>query len=90
MTPEEVNAVSRWQLSMTEKVVGGCIIALLGWMALTTQSTATKVAVIEARLATATEGRYTTADATRDSKVTEEKIISLSKRVEALERRIGE
>lgn len=86
MTPEEVTAVSRWQLSITEKVIGGAVMALLGWMAFTTQTTATKMAVIEARLSMMSNDPYTSADAVKDKQITDEKIVALSARVETLER----
>lgn len=85
MTPEEVSAVSRWQLSVFEKVVGGAILALLGWMAWTVQTTSTQVAVIEAKLTVVAADNYTSKDADRDIHLTDEKIAALAARVAKLE-----
>jgi hypothetical protein len=85
MTLDEVNAVSRWQLSVFEKIVGSVVVALLGWMALTVQTTSTQVAVIEAKLTAVTGDRYTGADAVRDNRVTDERIMALTQRIEKLE-----
>lgn len=75
----------RAQLSMTEKVVGACLIALLGWVGFTVQGTDKKVAVIEARLSSAMEGRYTTSDASRDQQIQQQQIDSLDQRIDRLE-----
>jgi hypothetical protein len=85
MTPDEVNAVSRWQLSVFEKVVGGVVVALLGWQAFTTQTMSVQVAVIEAKLTSATEDRYTGADALRDHALRDQKIGALEQRVIKIE-----
>lgn len=84
MTPDEL-AASR-QLSITEKVIGGVILALLGWVAITTQSTSTRVAVIESRLTDMSLDRYTSDHAAKDKQILEEKITALTLRVETLER----
>ena len=86
MTPSEKDAVSRWQFSMVEKVVGGTVLALLGWMALTTQATATKVAVIEARISMMATDPYNASDAQKDRATLEERINANTNRIAALER----
>ena len=90
MTPQEEQAVSRWQFSMIEKVVGASVIALLCWMAVTVQTTATRVAVIEAKLSAATEDRYTSTDAARDTQLTAARLEALGARVSVLEKRHGQ
>jgi len=87
VTPDEVNAVSRWQLSVFEKIVGSVVVALLGWQAWTTQTMSVQVAVIEAKLTAATADNYTGADALRDQKLQEQKIGALEQRVAKLEGR---
>lgn len=85
MTPDEVNAVSRWQLSLFEKVVGSVVVALLGWMAWTVQITFTQVAVIEAKLTLATSDNYTGSDAVRDQSIADATTRALEARVTKLE-----
>lgn len=80
----------RWQLSLVEKVVGSSIIALLAWMAITTQQTATRVAVIEAKLTAVQDGRYTVSDATRDRETIRVELRSLEARIVRLEGKHGE
>lgn len=86
MTPAEKEAVSRWQFSVIEKVIGGTVLALLGWMALTTQNTATKVAVIEARISMMALDPYSASDAGKDRASLEERINANTNRITALER----
>ena len=86
MTPTEKDAVSRWQFSVIEKVIGGTVMALLGWMALTTQATATKVAVIEARISMMALNPYNATDAAKDRASLEERISANTNRIAALER----
>lgn len=71
---------------MVEKIVGSVMLALLGWMALTVQSTATRMAVIEARLSMMASDPYTKADAQKDREIVEGKIGALSGRVDAIDR----
>lgn len=85
MTPEETAAAARWPLSIAEKVVGGCVILLLGWMATSVQTTATKVAVIEAQLRTLSASPYSAADAAKDRDLVNERIAALTRRVDTLE-----
>lgn len=87
MTPEEESIVSRWQLSMVEKLVGGVIMGLLVWMAATTQSTSTRMAVIEAKLSMMAADPYSSADAAKDKQISDEKIAAISARLETLEKR---
>ena len=77
----------RAQLTMIEKVVGACVIALLAWVGATVQATDKRVAVIEARLSTATEGRYSAAEASRDKEILLGRIELLSQRVSTLEKK---
>lgn len=72
---------------MVEKIVGGCIIALLLWMATTTHSTSTRMAVIEAKLSMMAADPYSSADAAKDKQISDEKIAALSARLETLEKR---
>lgn len=75
----------RAQLTMTEKVVGACLIALIAWVGVTVQSTDKRVAVIEARLSGVTEGRYSISDAARDQQIVAAQMEALSQRVSTLE-----
>jgi hypothetical protein len=75
------------QRTLMEKVIGTCIIALLGWTALTVQTTSTKVAVIEARLQLMPSDQYSSRDADRDNSMIEEKLKTLSARIDRLEGR---
>ena len=75
----------RAQLTMIEKVVGACVIALLGWVGFTVQGTDKRVAVIEAKLSTVTENRYSSTDAERDKEIITERIDGLAQRVSTLE-----
>lgn len=70
------------RFNLVEKAVGAVMIALMIWVGTTTQQTATRVAVIEAKLSLATENRYTSIDAERDKEI----IIG---RIEALENRVN-
>ena len=68
-----------------EKIVGGCVILLLGWMATSVQATATKVAVIEAQLRAVTASPYSAADAAKDRDLIDERVAALAQRIETLE-----
>lgn len=74
------------ELSVTHKIVGGAITALLCWVAWTTQQTSQDVAVLSAKLTAATEDRYRAADAARDLALRDERINTLATRVMDLEK----
>lgn len=76
------------QLTMMQKIIGAGIIGLIGWNAWTTQDTATKVAVMDAKLTAATDDRYRSADASRDLALRDQRINALSERVTQLERKV--
>lgn len=72
--------MGRWQLSMMEKAIGSCIIALLIWMATTIQATATRLAVIESEmidLRELTKDRYTRSDHDKYAAYTEKRLLRL-------------
>ena len=71
---------------MIEKVIGGVVVAALGWMTVTTSVTATKVAVIEARISMMATDPYNASDARKDRASLEERINANTNRIGALER----
>jgi len=55
----------RWQLSLVEKVVGGAMLALLGWMAFTVQQVSVDVAVLKDQAERGNQDRFTMQDGQR-------------------------
>ncbi len=68
-----------WELTLIEKLVGGIVIGLLGWMAWTLQSVTVDVAVIKSEIAAGNRDRFTEQEGQR-----------LADRIQRVEERIKE
>lgn len=75
------------QLSMTQKVVGAVTVGLLGWSAYTTQQTSIQVAVLDAKLETATDLRNRVNNMEVELSGTHERMNALAGRITSLEQK---
>lgn len=73
-----------WELNLVEKVVGGGVVALLGWMAFTLQSVTVDVAVIKSELASGNRDRFTF----QEGKALSDRVDKLEQQVDTLEQRM--
>lgn len=75
------------QFTMTQKIVGGCISAVLIWTAYTTQQTSIQVAVLDAKLESATDLRNRVNVMETDLSAARERMNGLAARITELEQR---
>lgn len=55
----------RWQLSMIEKIVGGAMLGLLCWMAVSVQQMSVDIAVLKNELSSSNRDRFTVQEGQR-------------------------
>jgi len=71
----------RWQLSMVEKIVGGAILGLLAWVALTVQQMSVDVAVLKTQVQLSNGDRFTA----MEGKSLDDRLAKVENRLDALE-----
>lgn len=76
------------QFTMTHKIVGGCITAILVWTAYTTQQTSTQVAVLSAQVESGVDLRNRVNIMEKDQSTSFERMNSLAGRITALEQKL--
>ena len=74
----------RWEFSLIEKLVGGVLISLLGWMAITLQQMTVDVAVIKSELATGNRDRFTS----QEGKALSDRVEKVETQISKIEQRI--
>lgn len=74
----------RWELTLIEKLVGGVLIGLLGWMAFTLQQMTVDVAVIKSELANGNRDRFTV----QEGKALADRVQRLEDQAKTLEERM--
>jgi len=71
----------RWQLSMVEKIVGGAILGLLAWVALTVQQMSVDVAVLKTQVQLSNGDRFTA----MEGKSLDDRLAKVENRLDAFE-----
>jgi len=71
----------RWQLSMVEKIVGGAILGLLAWVALTVQQMSVAVAVLKTQVQLSNGDRFTA----MEGKSLDDRLAKVENRLDAFE-----